>query len=174
MWVSTNNSFYVPRILRECIVVIANPRRHIHNLVFIEWRPCRTLKEIDFEVFLEHLRLKRLYAAHLQSLQPTGDDTIKEREVIGHIHRNSMHSDPSCHMNPNRGNLISIHIHSSFARNSLTLDVEFIQRIYNCLLKLCSYGCRTLLLSASRHASPWHSNWGLKWGRQPAGQEHGA
>ena len=98
-------------------IVLLGPLGHGLRLVLVQGAGGGAIKELHLEVLLEHFEvalsrrdrrgtsarvvlkshvgLKGLNAAHLHSLQPTGDNTVEEREVVGHVHRNSMHGDPA-------------------------------------------------------------------------------
>ena len=83
-----------------------------------------------------YVGLKRLNTAHFHSLQSTGNDAVKEREIVRHIHSDSMHRNPTSDVNADGRNLVSVHIHSRLSIDALALDSKHVQRVDNTLLKL--------------------------------------
>ena len=129
-------------------IVRRSPIGHRSCLVFIERRLGRSFEILHLEVFLEHLQvappthqlpivslrvflqshvgLKRLNTAHLHSLQSTRNDAVKEREVVRHIHGDSVHRYPASNVDADGCNLVSIHIHSRLSIDTLALNSKHI------------------------------------------------
>ena len=76
-------------------------------------------------------RIEQLNAAHFDTLQPTGNDTIEERKIIRDIHGNSMHRDPTCDVDSDGSDLVSIHVHSRLSLDAFSMNVKLGKTVNN-------------------------------------------
>lgn len=76
-------------------------------------------------------RVERLNAAHFDTLQPTGNDTIEERKIVRNIHGNSMHRDPTRDVDSDGSDLVSIHVHSRLTLDAFSMNVKLGKTVNN-------------------------------------------
>ena len=96
-----------------------------------------SLGQTRLRVFLQgHVWLEGLNTAHLHSLQSAGNDAVEQREIVCHIHSNSMHRDPASHVDADGRDLVSVDVHSRLSVNSLSHDSKHVERVDNALLEL--------------------------------------
>ena len=69
--------------------------------------------------------------ARFDRLQPTGNDTIEERKIIRDIHGNSMHRDPTCDVDSDGSDLVSIHVHSRLSLDAFSMNVKLGKTVNN-------------------------------------------
>ena len=136
----------------EALIILLYPRRNF-RLLRIQRRAGGTLKEIHFKMRFElveialpslqmlrpflrvfgerNARIEQLNAAHFDTLQPTGNDTIEERKIIRDIHCNPMHRDPTRDVDSDGSDLVSIHVHSRLSLDAFSMNVKLGKTVNN-------------------------------------------